>query len=83
MIAFFARYTFGDEPLVVLNTFSMGAWATGLTMAIALEKRGMVKATGPDLDKVLDTMVELGPGYRYLLVGYPPFLTQSGGVVGH
>jgi hypothetical protein len=25
MIAFFTRYTFGDEPLVVLNTFSMGA----------------------------------------------------------
>ena len=74
MIAFFTRYTFGDEPLVVLNTFSMGAWATGLTMAIALEARGMVKATGPDLDKVLDTMVELGPGYRYLVVGYPPFL---------
>jgi phenylacetate-CoA ligase len=74
MIAFFARYTFGDEPLVILNTFSMGAWATGLTMAIALEKRGLVKATGPDLDKVLDTLVELGPGYRYLVVGYPPFL---------
>jgi phenylacetate-CoA ligase len=74
MIAFFARYTFGDEPLVVLNTFSMGAWATGMTMAVALEKRGMVKATGPDLDKVLDTMVELGPGYPYLVVGYPPFL---------
>jgi phenylacetate-CoA ligase len=74
MIAFFARYTFGDEPLVILNTFSMGAWATGLTMAIALEKRGLVKATGPDLDKVLDTMVELGSGYRYLVVGYPPFL---------
>jgi phenylacetate-CoA ligase len=74
MIAFFARYTFGDEPLVILNTFSMGAWATGLTMAIALEKRGLVKATGPDLDKVLDTLTELGPGYRYLVVGYPPFL---------
>jgi phenylacetate-CoA ligase len=74
MIAFFTRYTFGDEPLVILNTFSMGAWATGLTMAIALEARGLVKATGPDLDKVLDTMVELGPGYRYLVVGYPPFL---------
>ena len=74
MIAFFARYTFGDQPLVILNTFSMGAWATGLTTAIALEERGLVKATGPDLDKVLDTMVELGPGYRYLLVGYPPFL---------
>jgi phenylacetate-CoA ligase len=74
MIAFFARYSFGDAPLVVLNTFSMGAWATGLTMAIALEKRGLVKATGPDVDKVLNTIAQLGPGYRYLLVGYPPFI---------
>ena len=37
MISFFARYTYGDAPLVVLNAFSMGAWATGLTTAIALE----------------------------------------------
>jgi len=74
MIAFFARYTFGDQPLVVLNSFSMGAWATGMTTAHALEQRGLVKATGPDLDKVLGTLVELGPSYRYLLVGYPPFL---------
>jgi phenylacetate-CoA ligase len=74
MIAFFGRYTFGDQPLVVLNSFSMGAWATGMTTAIALEQRGLVKATGPDLDKVLGTLQELGPAYRYLLVGYPPFL---------
>ncbi len=74
MIAFFARYTFGDQPLVVLNSFSMGAWATGMTTAIALERRGMVKATGPDLDKILGTLQQLGPTYRYLLVGYPPFI---------
>jgi phenylacetate-CoA ligase len=74
MISFFARYTFGDEPLVVLNAFSMGAWATGLTTAIALEGNGLVKATGPQVEKILGTMRELGPGYRYLIVGYPPFL---------
>ena len=74
MISFFARYTFGDEPLVVLNAFSMGAWATGLTTAIALEANGLVKATGPQVDKILGTMRELGPGHRYLIVGYPPFL---------
>ena len=74
MIGFFARYTFGDEPLVVLNAFSMGAWATGLTTAIALEANGLVKATGPAVDKIIGTMRELGPGYRYLIVGYPPFL---------
>jgi phenylacetate-CoA ligase len=74
MIGFFARYTFGDRPLVVLNAFSMGAWATGMTTAIALEANGLVKATGPQIDKIVGTMRELGPGYRYLIVGYPPFL---------
>ena len=38
----------------------MGAWATGLTMAIALERNGLVKATGPDLDKMLGTMASWG-----------------------
>ncbi len=52
----------------------MGAWATGLTTAIALERNGLVKATGPHVDKIIGTMRELGPGYRYLIVGYPPFL---------
>ncbi len=74
MIGFFARYSFGDQPLVVLNGFSMGAWATGMTTAIALERNGLVKATGPHVDKIIGTMRELGPGYRYLIVGYPPFL---------
>jgi phenylacetate-CoA ligase len=74
MIGFFARYSFGSEPLVVLNAFSMGAWATGLTTAIALERNGLVKATGPHVDKIIGTMRELGPGYRYLIVGYPPFI---------
>jgi phenylacetate-CoA ligase len=74
MIGFFARYSFGTEPLVVLNAFSMGAWATGMTTAIALERNGLVKATGPHVDKIIGTMRELGPGYRYLIVGYPPFV---------
>ena len=74
MISFFARYTFGDRPLVVLNAFSMGAWATGMTTAIALENNGLVKATGPQIDKILGTMREMGTGHRYLIVGYPPFL---------
>jgi phenylacetate-CoA ligase len=74
MIGFFARYAFGDEPLVVLNAFSMGAWATGLTTAAALERNGLVKATGPHVDKIIGTMRELGPRHRYLVVGYPPFL---------
>jgi phenylacetate-CoA ligase len=69
----FIRYLFGEE-LVVINAFSMGAWATGVNVAEALRRVAMVKSTGPDLDKIIDTLEFFGPGYRYLVCGYPPFL---------
>ena len=34
----------------------------------------MVKNTGPDLNKIFSTLEFFGPGYRYLICGYPPFL---------
>jgi phenylacetate-CoA ligase len=69
----FIRYLFGED-LVVINAFSMGAWATGVNVAEALRRVAMVKSTGPDLDKIIDTLEFFGPGYRYLVCGYPPFL---------
>lgn len=69
----FARYLFGEE-LVVINAFSMGAWATGVNVAEALRRVAMVKSTGPDIDKILDTLEFFGPSYRYLICAYPPFL---------
>lgn len=68
------RYYFGDSPLFVINAFSMGAWATGVTIGAALGPNGIVKSTGPDVEKILSTMRFFGPEYRYLLTGYPPFL---------
>jgi phenylacetate-CoA ligase len=73
-ISFFARYCFGPEPLVTINAFSMGAWATGFNMTLALNRNGIVKSTGPDIEKILSTLRFLGPGYRYLIMGYPPFV---------
>ena len=35
-VSHFARYGFGDEPWITINAFSMGAWATGINMGIAL-----------------------------------------------
>lgn len=74
--SYFHRYYFGNQPLFVINAFSMGAWATGVTVGAALEANGIVKSTGPDLDKILHTLRFFGPGYRYLITGYPPFLKR-------
>jgi phenylacetate-CoA ligase len=73
-IGFFARYSFGTEPLVTINAFSMGAWAAGFNMSLGMMRHGIVKSTGPDLDKILSTLAYLGRGYRFLISGYPPFL---------
>jgi len=68
------RFTFPTERLLAINAFSMGAWATGTNMGIALSKVAMVKSTGPDLDKVVDTIETFGDDFDYLVTAYPPFL---------
>jgi phenylacetate-CoA ligase len=73
-ISFFARYAFGAGPLVTLNAFSMGAWAAGMNMSLGMTRHGIVKSIGPDVDKLLSTLTLLGPTYRFLISGYPPFL---------
>jgi phenylacetate-coenzyme A ligase PaaK-like adenylate-forming protein len=73
-ISFFARYAFGEGPLVTLNAFSMGAWAAGMNMSLGMTRHGIVKSIGPDIDKLLSTLTYLGPSYRFLISGYPPFL---------
>jgi len=73
-ISYFARYVYGTEPYVTINAFSMGAWATGINMGVALARNGIVKCTGPDVEKILHTLRFFGPRYRYLIAGYPPFL---------
>lgn len=73
-ISHFARYAFGDGPWITINAFSMGAWATGMNMGVALQHNSVVKSTGPDLDKVFSTLRYFGPRHTYLVCGYPPFL---------
>jgi phenylacetate-CoA ligase len=73
-ISHFARHCYGDEPSITINAFSMGAWATGINMGIAMQRTSVVKSTGPDVDKILSTLEVFGTGRRYLICGYPPFL---------
>lgn len=69
----FREYIEDKEP-IVLNTFSMGAWATGLNTTLSLIGITRVKSIGPDITKVIDTLKELGPDFNYVILGYPPFL---------
>jgi phenylacetate-CoA ligase len=62
------------RPLVVLNGFSMGAWATGTNVTAALRDLGVIESIGPDTGRMLTTMALLGPGRVYVITGYPPFL---------
>jgi phenylacetate-CoA ligase len=73
-IGFFAHYAFGTKPLVTINAFSMGAWAAGFNMSLGMMRHGIVKSVGPDVDKILSSLTDLGPSYRFLISGYPPFL---------
>ncbi|OGZ07867.1 MAG: hypothetical protein A3C93_04205 [Candidatus Lloydbacteria bacterium RIFCSPHIGHO2_02_FULL_54_17] len=73
-VSHFARYCFDLERLITINGFSMGSWATGLNMGLSMQKNGIVKNIGPDMDKILSTIKFFGPSYNYLITGYPPFL---------
>ena len=75
-ISYFASYCFGSEPWITINAFSMGAWATGLNMGIALQRNSVVKNTGPDIEKIFSTLEFFGSRHVYLILGYPPFLRK-------
>ena len=63
-----------ERPVFILNAFALGAWATGMNVSLSLTPSSIVKSTGPNLDKIVSTMIEFGPRYRYVVMGYPPFL---------
>ncbi|HEY0870034.1 MAG TPA: hypothetical protein VGD55_06530, partial [Acidothermaceae bacterium] len=80
-MAILARHLIDDgsgtsRPVVTLNGFSMGAWATGTNVTAALKRLGVVKSTGPDADKMLSAMALLGTEPVFVIAGYPPFLRR-------
>lgn len=64
----------GKRDPIVINTFSMGAWATGMNTTLCLVGVSRIKSIGPDVVKVVNTLKELGSDYEYVIAGYPPFL---------
>ncbi len=45
-----------------------------MNMSLGMMRHGIVKSIGPDVDKILSTLTYLGPTYRFLISGYPPFM---------
>ncbi|MEU6034844.1 phenylacetate--CoA ligase family protein [Actinomadura sp. NPDC047616] len=70
----YIELVFPGRRLFVINAYSMGAWATGTTTGAAMARIAMVKNTGPDLEKIVDTLEHFGPGFDYVVAAYPPFL---------
>jgi phenylacetate-CoA ligase len=74
LIQYSARATFGEQSFVLLNAFALGPWATGMNVSMSLVDRCILKSVGPDAKKLIATLELLGPKYRYVVTGYPPFL---------
>ena len=66
--------TFQDEDAILLNCFALGPWATGMNVSMSLVDVGILKSIGPDKSKLENTLSLFGEKYRYLIMGYPPFL---------
>ena len=73
-LAGYTTMVFPGRRRFVINAYSMGAWATGTNTGIAMARIAMVKNTGPDLAKIVDTLRHFGPGFDYVVTAYPPFL---------
>jgi len=74
LIQYSARATFGERSFVLLNAFALGPWATGMNVSMSLVDQCVVKSIGPDVGKIVATLELLGPDYKYVIAGYPPFL---------
>ena len=70
------RHVFGARPLFIVNAFALGPWATGMAVSMGTVDVAVLKSVGPDVGKIEATLRQFGPRYRYLVLGYPPFLKQ-------
>lgn len=76
LIQFGLKSLLGNEPVFIINAFALGAWATGMNITMSCLKFSKIKSTGPDALKIINTLKHFGPGHKYVIMGYPPFLKR-------
>lgn len=65
-----------QDQFIVINGLMLGGWSGGIRFAGRFETLGIVKNIGPDPPKIIHCLKELGPGFTYLIGGYPPFIIE-------
>jgi len=73
-IRFGIRNLFGNDPIFFINAFALGSWATGINITMSCVTFSRIKSPGPDRQKIVNTIRQFGKAYRYIIMGYPPFL---------
>lgn len=76
IIEFGLKNTVSNEPVLAINAFALGSWATGINITMGCVKFAKVKSTGPDKMKIINTLKDFGTTHQYVIMGYPPFLKQ-------
>jgi phenylacetate-CoA ligase len=64
----------GNKQFFLINAFALGPWATGMNVSMSTIDIAIIKSTGPDVQKIVNTLNLFGPKYHYVICGYPPFL---------
>ena len=63
-----------DGNFFLLNCFALGPWATGMNVSMSLVDAAIMKSIGPDKLKLENSLKTFGQSYKYLIMGYPPFI---------
>jgi phenylacetate-CoA ligase len=78
LMSFAKKAKFGNEDVVLLNTFALGLWATGITLAGAGPNQGLIANIGivPDYAEkcvaIIKKLTKKNPDRAVVLSGYPP-----------
>ena len=76
IIRFGFETLFGTDPHFIINAFALGPWATGVNVTMSCVSFSMLKSLGPEKEKIENTLRQFGTKYKYVVMGYPPFLKQ-------
>lgn len=80
LVNFGLKYTFGKfnnkKRTIFLNCWSLGPWATGVKFSIIARTKALVKSISTNKENVINTIQCFGKNNRYIISGYPPFISE-------